>query len=68
MKKLRQEIRSGILFASFLLFPVYIAYLSLVMILGGAYEGIITGSFVLFGLMFLSGLVLGRGWCGCLPD
>ena len=65
-KKLRQKIRSGILFASFLLFPVYISYLSPVMILGGAYEGIITGSFVLFGLMFLSGLVLGRGWCGWL--
>jgi len=64
--KTRQKIRSGIVFFMFLMFPVIINYLSPVLILAGASEGIITGSFILFGLLFLSSLFLGRAWCGWL--
>ena len=60
----RQNMRKRILFFSFLIFPMVISYLSPVMILGGASKGIITGSFIVFGLMFVSSLFLGRAWCG----
>ncbi|MEX1307460.1 MAG: 4Fe-4S binding protein [Eubacteriales bacterium] len=62
----RQNIRKAIVFAAFLLFPVVINYMSPVLILTGAYEGIITGSAILFGLLFLSSLFLGRAWCSWL--
>lgn len=63
MKK-RQKIRLGITAFMFLMFPVIVNYLSPVLILGGASEGIINGSFMLFILLFLSSLFFGRAWCG----
>lgn len=68
MKKLakRQQIRRRISFLMFLLFPVYINFLSPVLILGGAYEGLITGSLIFFALLFISTLFFGRLWCGWL--
>ncbi|MGD9029846.1 MAG: 4Fe-4S binding protein [Anaerolineae bacterium] len=60
----RQRIRKALLFLSLLLFPITLYYFSPAMILQGAAEGIITGSFIAFGLMFLSALFLGRLWCG----
>lgn len=60
----RQKIRKGIVFISFFLFPITFYYFSPVLILQGASEGVISGSFVMFGLMFLVSLVLGRGFCG----
>jgi len=63
MKK-RQKIRRTIVFLLFLLFPVYINFLSPVLIIGGAYAGIINGSFIVFLLLFVSTLFSGRLWCG----
>ena len=59
----RQNIRKAIIFGAFLMFPVVINYLSPVLIMAGASEGIVGGSALLFGLLFLSSLFLGRAWC-----
>jgi ferredoxin-type protein NapH len=59
----RQRIRKGLLLVSFLLFPVTLYYFSPVLILGGASEGVINGSFLAFSLMFVSSLFVGRLWC-----
>jgi ferredoxin-type protein NapH len=60
----RQRIRKALLFVSLLLFPVTLYYFSPALILQGASEGIINASFIVFGLMFLSSLFVGRLWCG----
>ncbi len=60
----RQRIRKGLLLLSLLLFPLTLYYFSPALVIQGAAEGIITGSFILFGLMFLAALFLGRLWCG----
>lgn len=60
----RQRLRVGLVVISFILFPVTIFYLSPVHIVVAASKGIINGSFLMFGLQFLSALVLGRGFCG----
>ncbi len=62
--KQRQKIRKGIIFSSFLLFPVTLYYFSPVLFLEGAAEGIVSGSVLIFVLLFLSSLVLGRAFCG----
>jgi len=61
---LRQRIRKALLFVSLLLFPLTLYYFSPMLIIQGALEGIVNGSFIVFGLMFLSALFLGRLWCG----
>jgi len=43
---------------------VTLYYFSPALILGGAYEGVVNGSFIAFVLMFLSALFVGRLWCG----
>jgi ferredoxin-type protein NapH len=63
MKK-RQKIRKGLILFSFFLFPAIFYYLSPVLILQASSEGIINGSFVIFILLFMSSLFLGRGYCG----
>lgn len=60
----RQKLRKALIICSFLLFPITIYYLSPYVIIMGASEGIITGSFVVFGLLFLASLFLGRAFCG----
>jgi polyferredoxin len=60
----RQRIRKALLFVSFLVFPVTLYYFSPVIIMQGASEGIINASFIVFGLMFVSSLFVGRLWCG----
>lgn len=60
----RQRIRKALLFISFLLFPITLYYFSPVLIIQSASEGVVNGSFIVFGLMFLSALFLGRLWCG----
>lgn len=60
----RQRIRKAILLISFLLFPITIYYFSPVLVIQGASQGVVVGSLILFGLMFLSSLFLGRGFCG----
>ena len=62
----RQKIRRAIILISFLLFPVTMFYLSPAMIFKGVRLGIISGSFITFAILFLSGLVLGRAFCAWL--
>lgn len=60
----RQKLRKALVICSFLLFPITMYYLSPYLIIMGASEGVIAGSFVVFGLMFLVSLFLGRAFCG----
>lgn len=62
--KIRQRIRSGIILFSFFLFPAVYYYMSPYLIVDAAAKGIINGSFIIFSLLFISSLVLGRGFCG----
>jgi ferredoxin-type protein NapH len=61
---LRQRIRKALVILAFLSFPITMNYLSPYVIVDGAMNGILNGSVVMFGLMFLSSLFLGRAWCG----
>jgi ferredoxin-type protein NapH len=60
----RQRIRKALLFVSLLLFPVTLYYFSPALILQGASEGVVNGSFLVFGAMFVASLFVGRLWCG----
>ena len=62
----RQKIRKSLMWASFLMFPVTFYYLSPYLIIDGAAKGIITGSFILFVLLFTISLAAGRLFCGWL--
>jgi len=62
----RQRWRRAVIFASFLLFPLTLNYFSPVLIVQGAVKGVATASAVTFSILFLSGLVFGRGFCGWL--
>jgi polyferredoxin len=63
-RPIRQRTRSALLLISFLLFPITMNYLSPYVIIDGASQGIVNGSLIVFGLMFLSALFFGRLWCG----
>ncbi|NWF63861.1 MAG: 4Fe-4S binding protein [Chloroflexi bacterium] len=60
----RQRIRKALVLLVFLSFPVTMNYLSPYVIIDGAMNGIVNGSLVMFVLMFISSLALGRAWCG----
>jgi ferredoxin-type protein NapH len=60
---LRQRARTAVSLISLLLFPVTLYYLSPAVIAMGAAEGVVTGSAFVFAALFLSSLVLGRGFC-----
>ena len=62
--KKRQVVRKTIIFISFLTFPVVMFYFSPVVIIRGAYKGIVVGSFITFVSMFLASLFVGRAICG----
>lgn len=62
----RQNFRKVLLILSFLFFPLTIYYLSPYLIIDGAIMGIAVGSFIVFLLMFVSSLFLGRLFCGWL--
>jgi len=62
--KTRQKLRNGIILFSFFLFPAIFYYLSPVVIIRAVLNGIINGSFIIFALLFISALFLGRGYCG----
>jgi polyferredoxin len=64
MTKTRQRVRRAIIFCLFLTFPVIMNYFSPALIAMGASEGIINGSFILFGFLFVAALFLGRSFCG----
>lgn len=60
----RQRVRKALVISSFLLFPVTMNFLSPYVIVDGAANGVVNGSLIMFGLMFVSSLFLGRAWCG----
>ena len=49
---------------SFFLFPAIYYYFSPVVIIRATLQGIVNGSFVIFALLFVSALILGRAYCG----
>ena len=60
----RQRARAGLLLLSVILFPVTIFYVSPYIPIDGAISGVINASLIVFGLMFLAALVVGRLYCG----
>jgi ferredoxin-type protein NapH len=60
----RQRVRRALVILAFLSFPITMNFFSPYVIVDGAMNGILNGSLVMFGLMFLSSLFLGRAWCG----
>lgn len=60
----RQSIRRALILCSFLLFPIIINFFSPYLIIDSASQGIVNGSMIVFGTMFLGSLFLGRLWCG----
>jgi len=64
--KYRQRLRKALIIFSFVLLPVTFVYISCPIITQGASEGIMTGGLIVFILIFISSLFLGRLWCGWL--
>ena len=62
----RQKYRRWILLLTFIAIPVTIFYISPIVIMMGASEGIVTGSFLLYVILFVLALFAGRIWCGWL--
>lgn len=62
----RQRIRKLLLILSLLLFPITIWYMSPYLIIRGASEGVVNGSFVVFVCMLLGSIFGGRIFCGWL--
>ena len=60
----RQQIRRMMLLLIFASVPATLFYVSPIILLMGASEGIATGSMILFTVTFFASLVLGRFWCG----
>lgn len=63
---MRQKIRKTLALIALLIFPITLNYFSPYVSIDGAMVGIISGSVIVFILQFLSGIVLGRAWCGWL--
>lgn len=63
---IRQNVRKALLLISLLLFPVVLNYISPYLIIDGASQGVISGSFIVFTLLFVTALLAGRLWCGWL--
>lgn len=62
----RQNIRKLIIISSLLLFPITIYYLSPYLIIQGAIEGVINGSFIIFCAMLIGSMFFGRIFCAYL--
>ncbi|UEC43787.1 MAG: hypothetical protein METHAR1v1_1690001, partial [Methanothrix sp.] len=62
----RQRLRKALIILSFVLMPITFVYISCPIITRGASEGIVTGGLMVFILIFISSLFLGRLWCGWL--
>ena len=60
----RQNVRKLIQISVLLLFPIIIFYFSPYLILQGATEHVINGSFIVFTLMLIGGTFAGRLFCG----
>ena len=63
---MRQKVRRALLLVSLILFPITIYYFSPYLIIMGASEHVINGSFIVFTIMFIASMFLGRVWCGWL--
>jgi len=63
VKKPNQKLRLAILFFSLILFPITMNYVSPYVIIDGAMNGIINGSFIVFTGLFFTSLIFGRAWC-----
>jgi ferredoxin-type protein NapH len=61
--KIRQRMRRAAMIGAVALFPITLYYFSPVLPLQGLASGIVTGSILVFALLFLSSLPLGRGFC-----
>lgn len=64
--KLWQKIRHALIVVSFLLFPITLYYFSPYLIVESSAKGIVSGSFVVFSLMLVFSIFLGRLFCGWL--
>lgn len=64
MRSIRQKIRKFLLILSFILFPVMQYYFSPYLIIQGASENIVNGSFIIFFIFLFFGIFLGRSFCG----
>lgn len=62
----RQKLRKMIIIFMFLLFPIIIWYLSPYLIISGALEGIVNGSFIVFCAMLILSILFGRVFCSYL--
>jgi ferredoxin-type protein NapH len=62
--RLRQKLRRAATIATVALFPVTLYYFSPFLSLAGLASGVVTGSIVVFALLFVSSLFLGRAFCG----
>jgi ferredoxin-type protein NapH len=62
----RQKFRNLTLIIAMLLFPITIYYFSPYLIIHGAMEGVVTGSFTVFLAMLVGSIFLGRLFCGYL--
>lgn len=63
---MRQKTRYVMLLLSLLMFPITMNYLSPYVSIDGAMIGVVSGSLIVFALLFLSGIFLGRAWCAWL--
>ena len=59
----KQRVRRAILLITFVTFPITFYYFSPYVIIDGAMNGIIAGSFISFSLLFLFSLFFGRAFC-----
>ena len=60
----RQAIRKTLLLVSFIIFPVTINYFSPYLVIDSTLSGVVNGSLIVFGSMFVGSLFFGRLWCG----
>jgi len=60
----RQAIRLTLLLLSFIAFPLTMNYFSPYLIVQSGFAGILNGSAIVFGSMFVGSLLFGRVWCG----
>jgi ferredoxin-type protein NapH len=60
----RQAFRGAMTLLMFALFPLIYYYFSPYLVIMGAAEGIVAGSLIVFALLFVTSLFLGRAFCG----
>jgi len=60
---MKHKVRTVITIITLLLFPIIMNFLSPVLPIAGAMNGIIAGSLMLFAAMFITGIYFGRAWC-----